>query len=198
VLRYLRDRSLPSRRDARGGDRGAVAVEAALIFPVLVLLIFGTIEFTLLLRDYVTVNSAVRSGARVASAEPRVATFAQDTADAIERSATAMPKNQIDFIYIYLANNKGFPGANGVTDFGACPGTRCVKYVWNDSLGRFNDDASGTWPASSINACPGEAQSVGVYMQATHNAVVGLFGNSWKVSDRAVMQFEPMRPGSCK
>lgn len=190
-----------ARRRAAGErrrDDGAVAVEAALIFPVLVLLIFGTIEFSLLLRDYVTVNSTVRAGARVASAQPRQVNFAQNTADAIETSGSAMPKNNIDFVYIYLANNKGYPGAAGVTNFSACPGTRCVKFVWNDALGRFNDDASGSWPYTSINACPGEAQAVGVYMQATHPTLTGLFASKFTVSDRAVMQFEPMRPGTCK
>jgi len=185
----------PTRR-----DDGAVAVEAALIFPVLILLVFGMIEFSLLLRDYVTVNSAVRTGARTASSEPRVATMPQDTADAIERAGSAMPKNNIDFIYVYKANDKGFPGANGNTTMAGCPGTACVKFVWNDLAGRFNDDITGSWNATTINACPGDAQAqaVGVYMQATHKAITGLFGTSFKVSDRAVMKFEPLRPGSCK
>lgn len=182
---------------SRRGDRGAVAVEAALLFPLLILLVFGTIEITLLLRDYVTVNSAVRSGARTASAEPRQASFAQDTADAVERAAAALPKGQVDFIYIYRANSKGYPGPNGNTSI-YCPAGSCVKYVWNDTLGRFNDDASGSWFASSINACPGEVESVGVYMQTTHKALIGLLGPEWKVSDRAVLNFEPMRPGTCK
>lgn len=178
---------------------GAVAVEAALIFPILILLVFGMIEFSLLLRDYVTVNSVVRSGVRVASSEPRNIDMPQDTADAIERAGSAMPKNNIDFIYVYKANNKGFPGAPNNTSIDAgCPGTNCVKFVWNDAAGRFNDATPGSWNTNNINACPGEVEAVGVYMQATHKGITGIFGTSFTVKDRAVMSFEPLRPGSCK
>ena len=48
-------------------QRGAVAVEAALITPFLCLLLFGIIEMSLLMRDAVSVNSSVRVGARIAS-----------------------------------------------------------------------------------------------------------------------------------
>lgn len=193
-------RSFMERLRPHRTENGAVAVEAALIFPVLILLVFGMIEFSLLLRDYVTVNSAVRTGARTASSEPRITTMPQDTADSIERAGSAMPKNNIDFIYVYRANDKGYPGANGNTTMTGCPGTNCIKYVWNDAAGRFNDDATGSWNTNTINACPGDpnAQAVGVFMQATHKAITGLFGTSFKVSDRAVMKFEPLRPGSCK
>ena len=37
-----------------------MAVEAAIIFPLLILLVFGIIEVSLLLRDYVSLNSLVR------------------------------------------------------------------------------------------------------------------------------------------
>jgi hypothetical protein len=117
-----------------------------------------------------------------------------DAADAIERSGSAMPRNYIDFIYIYKANNKGFPGADGNTTMAGCPGSACVKYTWNDSLGRFSDDTTGTWPATSINACQGDpqAQAVGIYLEATHPTITRLFATQWKVRGRAVLKFEPM------
>lgn len=222
MLASLRSPLVRARRHARRRDEGAVAVEAALLFPILVLLVFGMIEFSLLLRDYVTINSAVRTGARVAAAEPRVGTpaacqspteadscFAQDAADAIERAGSAMPKDQIDYIQIYLANNRGFPSqsinwrADTTSNFNSCPAAFCYTYRWINGTGgnpgRFTWQ-SGTWNPQSINACPDDvdAMAVGVRMAATHQGITGLVGSSWPMSDHAVMKFEPLRPGTCK
>lgn len=48
-------------------SRGQAVVEFALVFPVFLLLILGIIEFSRIGYSYVTINNAVRSGARVAS-----------------------------------------------------------------------------------------------------------------------------------
>lgn len=48
-------------------EKGAVAVEFALILPVLVLLLFGIIEFGRAYNAYVTVTHAAREGARLAA-----------------------------------------------------------------------------------------------------------------------------------
>ncbi len=49
-------------------QRGAVAVEAALVTPVVCLMLFGIVEMSLLMRDVVSASSSVRAGTRVASA----------------------------------------------------------------------------------------------------------------------------------
>lgn len=49
------------------GERGAVAVEFALILPLLVLLLFGIIEFGQAYNAYITVTHAAREGARLAA-----------------------------------------------------------------------------------------------------------------------------------
>ena len=116
-------------------ERGAAAVEAALIFPVLVLLITGIIETSFALRDYSVIVSDVRSGGRIAStgagfgpgtcdtsytgAPPCTPAsspaLAQLAADAIQREGSAMPSDQINYILVYKANAQGFPGADGST-----------------------------------------------------------------------------------
>jgi len=47
------------------GETGAAAVEFALILPVLVLLVMGLIEFSLLFNAQISVTNAAREGARV-------------------------------------------------------------------------------------------------------------------------------------
>ncbi len=48
-------------------DRGAVAVEFALLFPLLLLLIFGIIDFGRAINAQITLTQAARTGARLAS-----------------------------------------------------------------------------------------------------------------------------------
>lgn len=116
------------RRRARNRERGAVAVEAALVTPVVLLLIVGILEFSFILRDYVAVSSVVRVGARIASANPGAGpasctptpctpptapAFAGMAANAIQQAGTAMPQDSIDYIIVYQANSKGYPAPTG-------------------------------------------------------------------------------------
>lgn len=48
-----------------GGRRGAALVEFALILPLLVLLVFGMIDFGLLLSDHLALNQTAREAARI-------------------------------------------------------------------------------------------------------------------------------------
>lgn len=56
-----------SRTKRRWRDRGAAAVEFAFIVPVLVVLIFGSIEFGLAVQARTMLGNAAREGVRVAS-----------------------------------------------------------------------------------------------------------------------------------
>lgn len=51
----------------RDKSSGQALVEFALVLPLLLLLIFGTVEISKIGYSYVTLNNAVRSGARLAS-----------------------------------------------------------------------------------------------------------------------------------
>ncbi|MEV4538577.1 TadE family protein [Asanoa sp. NPDC049518] len=48
-------------------DRGAAAVEAALVFPILLLLIFGIVDFGRMLNAQMNATEAAQQGARIAS-----------------------------------------------------------------------------------------------------------------------------------
>lgn len=203
------------RRVRTSDDDGAAAVEFALVALLLITLLLGIIEFSLLLRDYVSLGSAVRTGARIASAEAgagpgtcptganpppctpaSVPKLAQDAADAIQRAGSAMPEDNIDEIWVYKSNSDGFPGS-ATTLAGATCSTNCVVYRWVDSANRFQY-SSGSWASTSIAACVGSSDSVGVIMKATHKYLFGLFGTTVSMSDRAVMQFEPLATDQCQ
>jgi Flp pilus assembly protein TadG len=62
-------------------DRGATAVEFALLFPLLMLIVFGTIDFGRALNAQITLTQAAREGARIdALGEPNVVGQTQNAA----------------------------------------------------------------------------------------------------------------------
>lgn len=190
-------------------DAGSVAVEAAIIFPILALILFGIVEFSMVLRDHVAVTAAARSGARTASAEPRMSSFASDAALAVARAGTAMPLSTIQQLWVYEANAGGYPTNGGsitstTGNFNSCS-TRCIVFTYSDSTKSFTQ-SSGSWDSGLVNACPGDSgmTNVGVYIQARHSYVTGLFGSGMTIKDHAVLRFEPIpasqlqQSGQCK
>ena len=62
-------------------DRGAAAVEFALLFPVLLLIVFGIIDFGRALNAQITLTQAAREGARLAAVgQPNVVARTQAAA----------------------------------------------------------------------------------------------------------------------
>jgi len=83
------------RRPARRllGERGAAAVEFALVVPVLLVLLFGIIEFSKALNTQATLSAAAREGARTMITAGTVATAltaVQNAAGALGLPATAV------------------------------------------------------------------------------------------------------------
>lgn len=195
-------------------DRGAAAVEAVIVFPILVLLAFGAIEWTMVVKDQTEVTSVARAGARTASQlaplfNPYVAPaepISITTGKAIRSAASGLPFDAIDYVLVYKANNVGYPGKPGAKVLD-CDNTEstCDKLIWfPDSTkpggGYFTIDPGGLWDATSINSCLGDAgaQSVGVYIKGRHDMITGLFGGAKALQSRTVMKFEPRKPGRCK
>lgn len=195
-----------------------VSVEAALITPLLALLVFGLIEFSLIIRDYTGVSSAARVGVRIAStgadSGPCVAEvgdttpcppngspeLAQQAADQVAQTASAVPKNSVDYLMVYKANDAGFPGtATASIDLAQCV-QECVAYRWSAGKQRFRY-AQGTWDSRTISACAdpalGTLDSVGVEVVLRHDLVTGLFGSTMRIADHAVMKFEPLGTVFC-
>jgi hypothetical protein len=210
------------------GDRGASAVEFAIVVPLLLLILLGILEFAFVLRDDLSVSSAVRVGARTAASGagagkavcppipdglvncPFVTDtpqLAQSAANAIQKAGSAMPQGNIDEIWVYKANASGFAGQATTLDQMTASGgpgcvknptldLACVKYVWRDSVGKFQY-ASGGWDSETIDGCIANPDSVGVYMKATHPFFTGFFSSTITMKDYAVQSFEPLPANVC-
>jgi len=188
------------RRSRRGEDRGAVAVEAALITPLLLLLVFGIIEFSFAFKDDLAVSAAVRAGARAGSAEPGQPSFATDTAAAVARAGGALNLSSAT-LYVYDAGGGGptdpvqtFNSSNA----GFCGGVQnaCNEYTWNASTSSFQLASPENFTIKNISNCPNayKQNAIGVYMSYRHDFLTGFlpFGKSVTLSDNAVVSFEPV------
>lgn len=139
----------------------------------------------------------------------RMQSFASLAADVVERSSSGLPKETIVDFWVYLANPEGYPSqsANWKTDTNrtmTCSPAYCVRYRWFDPVGptpgSFRYD-SGVWSPKSINACPGSfdpgAMALGIYMRVDHRGLFGdLLPTTRTLTERSVIKFEPMRPGT--
>ena len=208
-------------RPTRRSERGAVAIEAAIVTGVVFAMIFGILEMAFLMRDYVGVTSASRVGARAASTGASAGTcvpdpadtvpcppngapkLAQMAADAIGSARTVLAKDSIDYIMVYKANAAGFPGsATSMPAMSGCT-TSCVAYRWSASQNRFRY-AQGSWDSRTINACAtpkaplyAPLDSVGVQVVFKHKFLTGIFGSVMDLSDHDVLKFEPLSNLTC-
>jgi hypothetical protein len=95
------------RTRAARGDRGAVAVEAAIILPLLFLLIFGMLEIGSALKSYSGASNAVRAGGRMASVAANDADADQQILERMAGEATGISAGEIQYIVIWHASANG-------------------------------------------------------------------------------------------
>jgi Flp pilus assembly protein TadG len=184
------------------GERGGSAVEAVVVTPVVMLLIFAIIEMGFIFKDYLAVAGAVRAGSRVASASPRIATFAQSAADKVAHTGGVANLNDVTEMWVYKVD----PASDkpvGYSAFTDC--TTCVKFRWDGTNFVVKTGGGESWPATSQNACSstsvgGPPDRIGVYVKLAHHPLSGLvFKNTITISETSVLTLEPMPvSGGCK
>jgi Flp pilus assembly protein TadG len=183
-------------------ERGAALLEFALVAPILILLVFGIVEYGMFFKDYLTVSNATRAGARVGSAAGSNADADYQILQAVKTAAAALPggANSIEHVTIYRsATTGGAPTATCRTTSSAAD--RCNVYTasaFNQPVQRF-----GCGPGSLDSAwCPSTRQDsqaigpdyIGVWVKTTHSFVTRMFGTSRTITDSVVMRIEPRMP----
>ncbi len=192
-VNYLR-RTLRRRR--ADSERGAVLVEAAFVLPVMITIMLGIFEFSLVFKDLQTTYSATRSGARIASAEARNTNYQTSTVNAVSTSLAAIPKSNWRELWIYKADSAGMPPSGNFT---TCSG-KCVRYLWDNSSGTWVKQTGSDWPATGANsqyACASGPDSLGVYVKVNHPMISGMFGTTKTLTDKTVIKLEPRPATSC-
>jgi Flp pilus assembly protein TadG len=200
--------SLRARR-ARG-DRGAVLVEAAFVFPVLMTLLFGIVEFGFAWRDKITVETATRAGARTASNLGPTAQADYNTVQTVLSAMSSIPTANVDIIVIFDASTSGTVSATcaagtPITNNSAPPnnGTGCNVYTASQfSLGSASYGCGGSSPdrfwcptgaarQNSMSQTNGPAY-IGVYVKAHRAFITKIFGTTGPtMTSTSVLRLEP-------
>lgn len=196
-------------RALRSGERGAVAIEAALIFPIVLLLGIGIIEWSLVLRDQIELTSVARAGARSASSMvPDRSTpyqpvpFTEQVVDSMKQATSDLAPGSVQYVLVYDAGSSGLAGAPRTPDFGCGSSAACARYDWDPTAGGGTGafvPTGGAWDGANINACLGDSTmtNVGVYLRADHSMLTGMFGSTKALSAFTVMRVEPQLAGRC-
>lgn len=189
------------------GQRGAVLVEAALVLPIMILVVMGIIEFGFAFGSATTTTGASRSGSRLAAAAYATSgniaanqrAAADQIADTVAADLVGLTSADPVGMVIYRADPTSTDGApvGGFPDDGNistnCT-TDCFVYEWNPSMDKM-DYKSGAWP--DPDACGLTLDSIGVYVQADHHYITGFIGDSVYVDGHTVMRLEPLPSDQC-
>jgi Flp pilus assembly protein TadG len=164
-------------------------------------LLFGILELGFVFKDYLAVAGAVRAGVRTASANPRMATFAQVAANKVAQTGGAMNFSDVQQLWVFKVD----PTTNqtiGFSNFSDC--NFCVKFKWDSGTNAFVPITGGdTWPSTSQNACSlsvgGPLDRIGVYLKLKHDPITGLVLQTIYISEASILSLEPMPVSSgCK
>ena len=185
----------------RASDRGAVLVEMAIASVFVFILLFGIIEFGLLIKNDLALGNASRTGARVGSAAGQSASSDYQVLQAI-RGGLAALSGSVDRIVIFKAANPSDaspPPPCDTAQMGV--GGLCNVYQASDLTAPESsiDCSTGAgkscfWSSSSRNIVVGGAVSpdyLGVRIDYTHQFLTRFFGVTKSLSETTLMRLEP-------
>ena len=170
-------------------DDGAALVEFALIATLLFTILFGIIEFGLAFRDWLSVTSSTREGARVAAAAGNEPDADCAILNAMTGPLLAVPTDDADTfrVFIYKANNDGSISGE-FQEFTANDGTSLDPVDCNKSWDRVTNG----YPPANRKVTFDDLDTVGIRIEFTHQWVTGFFpGGNPDWTDDAIMRMEP-------
>ncbi|MGI9602797.1 MAG: TadE/TadG family type IV pilus assembly protein [Acidimicrobiales bacterium] len=179
-------------------ERGAALIEAAIIMPVLLLIVFGVFEFGLLFRDELTLAQSTRDGARAGSAYGNDYDADFKLLRTIENASTAVPPELITRIVVFdpgTAEENGAPTQDckdGIAVVDVC--NVYTPANWADTA-RFgcndSNDLDKFWCPADRRVQLGNVGYIGVWVEFLHPFVTGFFGEDITLTDQTIMRIEP-------
>lgn len=172
-------------------------VEAAIVFPIVALITFATIEFGLLFLSQSTALSSAQAGVRQAAAQiptagsPAVA-YDQVRDEVVDSIKALSRQGTPTTLWIYHAAADG--GPIGATNFDSCA-TDCRRYAWDGSTFAYQ---GGTWANPDACIFDGDAlDSVGVFVEVQHRAVTRFVFRTITLREHSTAQLEPLPSEEC-
>lgn len=189
-------------------ERGAIMVEAVMVFPILIVMMMGSLEFGMAWRDSTTVATALRASARTAATQGNDGAADYYSLQALKAGLSGIPTAAIGRIVVYNAttNSAPDPVCLSMTAPGGQTGTRACNVYTGASLSlastSFSSTATGSCPASAVDRyfCPltrnvvqaTGTDYIGVYIQVRHDFVSRLFGANLTIKDKLIVRLEPL------
>ena len=172
----------------QSGERGSALVETAVVLSLLMVLSIGAFEWGMAFRDWLSVSSATREGARVAASAGTVALADCSILEATAGSLLSIDDARIQFVDIYKADSTGDLTSDVQTYRPQHPDDPRESLVCREWFPLAN-----TYPSSARDNLGADRDWVGVRLVFTHTWKTGLFWWSDEVtwSDRTVILMEP-------
>lgn len=188
---------------SRGAERGQSLVEMALILPVLLIIVLGTLEFGFIFDHHLSLEYATREGARAGSALGQGGAGCADADEVDDRIVAALQRvltspgspvasklDMVDEIRIFRAGADGQEsGGVNVWEYAAGLGPVVDGVPLN-----FRELSSG-WDACSRNNGAANPDSIGVAITYRYNfqtpARAFLGQTTLTMTDQTVMQLNP-------
>lgn len=177
-------------------ERGAALIEMTILLPLVLLIVFGVIEFSSAYHDASIAADAARAGGRIASAQARNPSYATNAAGAVAAALKTLPSTEPQEMWVYKANSQGYPGTG--SSFTTCT-TNCIKYVWKSATKDWDyaNPGGNGWDASLHQVCQEPFDEIGIYVKVRHDFVTRLFGANIMLDDHSVFRFEPTPSAAC-
>ena len=197
----------PSETKATRGERAAIMVEAVLVFPLLIAMMFGSLEYGMAYRDSTTVSTALRAAGRTVASQSNDGTADYYALQALKAGLSGIPTAAIGRIIIYNATASTAPDApclsmaapGGQTGTKACNVYTAASFSLASTS--FSSTATGSCPATAVDRyyCPltrtvvqaTGTDYVGVYISVRHDFFSKLFGSSLTINDKLIVRLEP-------
>lgn len=175
-------------------ERGATLVEASLVFPILILIVMGTLEVGLAFKDYLTVSYISREGARIGGLAGNDAEADCAILRGIGQLTTDNDLNRITQIQIFKADEgTGNQGLTNVATYN--PGK-------DPEVCNVPSTALDGWTINPVNWAPTSRQTIvgslsldiiGVRVIMTRDWVTNFppFRGSFQIDESTLTRMEP-------
>jgi Flp pilus assembly protein TadG len=192
------------RRMGLRSERGSGLVEAAFVAPVFFALLLGGIEGGVVFYERLTVNNMSMAGVRSASGQGNDVLADYQVLRSIQTAEGGMAGGQINMIVVYRATSSSDRVPVGCKT--ASVATTCNRYVSADlakDVSQFGctgppgpstkiDNAwCPTGRKTALSGAGGPPDYIGVYVEAQHRELTGVFGDNVVLRSDSVFRMEP-------
>lgn len=184
------------------GDDGVALLEAALITPIFLLMTLGSLDFGLVYRDYLALNSATSSAARSLAIFGNDAYTDYNVLQAIKKDLAAVPPGNIAKIVVFKADTRSDTSSWASCKTGGSVNGRCNVYTtasWSLNKNLYfgctpTGAVDNAWcPTGRKIAAADPPDYAGVYIRIVHPYITKFFGSSITLESFVITRLEPQK-----